>query len=74
MILRLAALGALGYGAFKYFEQQKRDNNGVAFAKGEPEGAFRNAGSDATRTHDKMSKTDEELDETYPASDPPANY
>ncbi|WP_128891314.1 hypothetical protein [Erythrobacter sp. HKB08] len=74
MLLKLAALGALGFAGYKYYEKKRVDKNGVAFADGEPEGQFRNAGSESTATHDSMSKTDEALDETYPASDATAKY
>lgn len=75
MLLKLLTLGGLGFLGYKAYEQAKIDRNGVAFADGEPKGAFRNAGPKATTTDEKgWSKTDEELDETYPASDPPANY
>ena len=74
MILKLAALGALGYAGYRYYEKNKVDDNGVAFAGGEPKGSFRNAGSESTTTHDRMSSTDEALDETYPASDATAKY
>ena len=75
-LLKLAALGTLGYVGYKFYEKQKLDRNGVAFADGEPEGPFRNAGPEAVGDQPKRAwtKTDEELDETYPASDPPANY
>lgn len=75
-LLKLAALGTLGYVGYKFYEKQKLDRNGVAFADGEPEGQVRNAGPEAvgdTPTRE-WSKTDEELDESFPASDPPANY
>lgn len=74
MIFRLAALGALGFAGYRYFKRSERDSNGVAFAKGEPDGPFRNAGSESTATRDTMSKRDEALDETYPASDATAKY
>ncbi len=74
MILKLAALGALGYFGYKAYKKDRIDDNGVAFADGEPKGAFRNAGADATSTRDKMTKQDEALDETYPASDATAKY
>ncbi|MGB7417570.1 MAG: hypothetical protein WA918_00155 [Erythrobacter sp.] len=74
MILKLAALGAIGYAGYRYYQSQQADNNGAAFAKGEPKGAFRNAGADATASHDTMSKRAEALDETYPASDATAKY
>ena len=74
MLLKLLALGGLGYAGYRYYEKNRADQNGVAFAGGEPDGAFRNAGADATASHDRMSATDEALDETYPASDATAKY
>ncbi|NVD44601.1 hypothetical protein [Qipengyuania atrilutea] len=73
-LLKMATLGALGYAGYKYYENSKRDENGVAFAKGEADGQFRNAGAASTASHDTMSTTDEALDETYPASDATAKY
>ena len=75
MLLKTLALGALGYVGYRYFEKNKVDDNGVAFAGGEPKGAFRNAGTRSTATKgDTFSKTDEALDETFPASDATAKY
>ena len=74
MLLKLAALGALGFAGYRYFEKNRADKNGVAFADGEPEGQFRNAGAEATSSAIPMSTTDEALDETYPASDATARY
>ena len=74
MLLKLLTLGGLGYAGYRYYEKNKVDQNGVAFAGGEPEGSFRNAGSASTASHDRMSSTDEALDETYPASDATAKY
>ncbi len=75
MLLKLATLGAIGYAGYKYYENSQKDRNGVAFADGQPNGAFRDAGAAATRTSgDTMSRTDEALDETYPASDATAKY
>ncbi|MBL45657.1 MAG: hypothetical protein CMN71_13320 [Sphingomonadaceae bacterium] len=74
MLLKLLALGGLGYAGYRYYEKNRVDRNGVAFADGEPEGPFRNAGSEATTSHEPMSATDEALDETYPASDATAKY
>ena len=74
MILKLAALGALGYAGYRYYEKNRVDRNGVAFAAGEPRGNVRNAGSESTASHDAMSKADEALDETFPASDATAKY
>ena len=75
MLLKLAALGGLGYAAYKTYEKSQADRNGVAFAKGEPRGNFRNAGAASTgTTGDTMDARDEALDETYPASDATAKY
>ena len=74
MILKLAALGALGYFGYRTYEKERAKQNGVAFANGEPRGFFRNAGSASTRSHDPMDDMDEALDETYPASDAVAKY
>lgn len=73
MLLKMAMLGALGFGGYKLLERNRRKSNGVAYAKGEPAGV-RNAGADATRSRDTMSKQDEALDETFPASDATAKY
>ena len=78
-LIRLAALGALGFLGYRYMEKAAAENN-EAFAEGEggPAGAtqIRNAGPDAMADEPSRdwTKTDEELDETFPASDPPANY
>ncbi len=75
MLLKLAALSALGYVGYRAYEKNRKDSNSAAFADGEPAGAFRNAGAKSTATAgDTMSKTDESLDETYPASDATAKY
>jgi uncharacterized membrane protein YebE (DUF533 family) len=75
MLLKLAALGAVGYAGYKYYEKNRVDENGVAFASGQPSGSVRDSGPRATPTGEKnWSKTDEEIDESFPASDPPANY
>ena len=70
----MLALGGLGYAGYRYYEKNRVDKNGVAFADGQPEGQFRDAGATATGTKgDTMSATDEALDETYPASDATAS-
>lgn len=73
-ILRMAALSALGYAGYKFFEKRKSDNP-PAFAAGQT-GLVRDAGQDAMRdkSPDQWTKTDEESDESFPASDPPGNY
>lgn len=77
-IFRIAALSALGYLGYKYARKDKNPHN-AAFAAGQPgDGNFsqvRDAGRDAMRDKPaEWTKTDEALDESFPASDPPANY
>ena len=75
-MLKLLALGAAGYGVYKYMNRNK---DHAAFAQGEVSTGsstdVRNAGAQSMRDKpEKWSPVDEELDETFPASDPPANY
>ena len=78
-LVKLAALGALGYVAYKFYENQKSDSP-AAFATGqageENFAKVREAGPDAMadKPTREWSKTDEEVDESVPASDPPSNY
>lgn len=71
-LIKMAAAGAAGYAIYRYATRGRESP--AAFATGE--GAhIRNAGPESMR--DKPSdwqKTDEESDESFPASDPPANY
>ncbi len=72
-ILKLAALSALGYAGYKYFENHKADH--AAFAGNQGKADVRDAGPAAMR--DKPSSwndTDQASDESFPASDPPATY
>jgi hypothetical protein len=77
-LIKLGLLGAAGYGLYKYMSGRPKEDH-VAFAHGEiaPGNAtqVRNAGADAMRDPPKRwSKTDETIDQSFPASDPPANY
>ena len=74
-LIRTAILGGLGYLGYKAYKDRK-DENGVAFAEGQAEGVHRDAGPEAMADKPKRewTKTDEESDESFPASDPPANY
>ncbi|MDT0574602.1 hypothetical protein RM533_00220 [Croceicoccus sp. F390] len=79
-LIRLGVLGALGYAGYKYFTN--KHDEPAAFAKGEPGGMsnsattpVRNAGASSMRDKpDSWSKTDQAMDESFPASDPPATY
>lgn len=78
-LLKMAALGALGYVGYKFYE--KANNQGhAAFAKGQDTGEnrtkVRDAGPYAMADKPKREWTaaDQASDESFPASDPPANY
>ena len=80
-LIKLAALGALGYAGYRYY-QSKQDKTPAAFADGQPQTTYddptppvRNAGAEAMRDKPATwSKTDETVDESFPASDPAATY
>ena len=78
-LLKMAALGALGYAGYKYYERSQRSEH-EAFAPGQAGrdnfSAVRDAGPSAMADKPRRdwTKTDEEMDQTFPASDPPANY
>ena len=71
-LLKLAALGALGYVGYKYWEKQKSDSP-AAFANGQATGdnfaKVRDAGPAAMADQPKRewSKADEESDQSFPA-------
>ncbi|WP_246449816.1 hypothetical protein [Qipengyuania soli] len=73
MLLKLLALGGLGYAGYKYYE---KNQSKPAFAGNQGNVAIRDAGPDAMRDDNghNWTKTDEESDQSFPASDPPANY
>ena len=74
MILKLAAPAGLGYAGYRYYEPNNREAK-PAFALGQGDVAIRDAGPGAMRDAPaSWSKTDEEVDQSFPASDPPANY
>ncbi|BDI59943.1 hypothetical protein [Qipengyuania nanhaisediminis] len=78
MLIKLAALSALGYFGYRYYEKNHKGGH-AAFAEGQASGSHtdvRDAGPKAMRDkpEGEWTKTDEEIDQTFPASDPPANY
>lgn len=81
MLIKLAALGALGYVGYRYYEKNIRNSQNEAFASGQAGGSnyqqIRDAGPSAMADKpkkDTWDTVDEESDESFPASDPPANY
>jgi len=78
MLLKLAALGAIGYVGYRYFTNAAETNH-AAYADGQVSGShtdIRDAGPDAMRDPEQRpwTGTDQKLDESFPASDPPGNY
>ena len=78
-LIRMAALGALGFFGWKYYEKTK-GSSPAAFAPGQEPGEnvskVRDAGPEAMADQPtrEWSKEDEASDESFPASDPPATY
>jgi len=78
-LIRLAALGAVGYAGYKYFTESKR-SGGSAFASGQADAEnfskVRNAGPESMGDSPVRDWTDidQRSDESFPASDPPATY
>ena len=78
-LLRMAALGALGFVGWKVYEKSK-DNSPPAFAKGQEPGEnlaqVRDAGPEAMadKPQREWTQTDQTSDESFPASDPPGTY
>lgn len=74
-LFKMAALGVAAYAAWKFYENNQTRDDSVAFATGESTDGFapvRNAGPDAMRSDPpEWDKVDEEVDESFPASDPP---
>ncbi|WP_202385530.1 hypothetical protein [Altericroceibacterium endophyticum] len=77
-LLKLAALGTLGYVGYKYYEKNK--DGGAAYAEGQGSNSnfsnVRDSGPNAMRDKPARSwnEADEDSDQSFPASDPPANY
>jgi uncharacterized membrane protein YebE (DUF533 family) len=74
MLLKLAALSALGYAGYKVYEKNQNRSQ-PAFAGNQGKASVRDAGPDAMRDKPAgWSKTDEASDASFPASDPPSTY
>jgi len=77
-LLKLAALGAIGYAGYRYFARTTPQNRAFAAeqAGGQNLVQVRDAGPAAMADppQKKWTKVDEESDQSFPASDPPGNY
>ena len=78
-LLKVAALAALGYAGYKYYEKSRNEGHS-AFASGQGTGTnfakVRDAGPAAMADPPKRewTATDQASDESFPASDPPGTY
>ena len=78
-LFRLAAIAALGYVGYKFYEKAKQEGH-PAFASGQETGEnfakVREAGPHAMADRPKRewAAEDEASDESFPASDPPSTY
>ena len=75
-LIRMAALGALGWFGYKKFQEMQGDGNHAAFDENQDAADIRSAGPESMRDKPQRewTKVDEESDQATPASDPPANY
>lgn len=74
-MLRMLALAGLGYAGYRYYQKNSHGSS-AAFAGNQSGKTIRDAGPEAMRSTPQRAwtKTDEESDQSFPASDPPANY
>lgn len=74
-MLKMLALAGLGYAGCRYY-QNNQPRSSAAFAGNQGDARIRDAGPEAMRseTSRPWQKEDEESDQSFPASDPPANY
>ena len=75
-LLKLALTGLTGYAAYMFYRRnQNAEPGATAFATGEATPGFapvRNAGPDAMASEpQRWDKVDQEIDESFPVSDPP---
>ena len=78
-LLRLAALGGLGYAVWRALTGSGGKLQHAGFAPGETDNdnfaQIRNAGPEGMRSNPpNWDKQDEASDESFPASDPPGTY
>ena len=78
-LLKLAALGTLGYVGYRFYEKSK-DSSPPAFASNQPGSEnfakVRDAGPGAMADppQREWTREDQASDESFPASDPPSTY
>ena len=77
-LIKLGLVSAAGYGLYRYLSGRTGEPH-AAFADGETalgnSTQVRNAGAESMRDPPNgWSKTDQRIDESFPASDPPSTY
>lgn len=78
-LIKLAFAGAAGYALYRYATRNQEEplaaTTGATTGKGTASPPVRDAGPENMKSKPKRwSKTDEAIDESFPASDPPATY
>ncbi|WP_068071215.1 hypothetical protein [Novosphingobium lentum] len=78
-LLQWAAVGAAGYAIYRAVQNRNAETAPSAFAPGEHAGSnfsqVRTAGVEGMRSNPPgWDKVDQAMDESFPASDPPATY
>jgi hypothetical protein len=75
-MLKLLALAGLGYAGYRYYQKTYAGNAPAAFAGNQGDASIRDAGPETMRDAPRRdwTKADEASDQSFPASDPPANY
>lgn len=74
-LIKLAFAGAAGYALYKYATRDQQDPLAATTGSGAACPPVRDAGPENMQTAPhRWSKTDEAIDESFPASDPPSTY
>lgn len=74
-LIKLAFAGAAGYALYKYATRDQEEPLTATAGNGTSCPPVRDAGPEnMTSKPKRWSKTDEAIDESFPASDPPGNY
>lgn len=71
-LIKMAAAGAVGYALYKY--ATKHESQTVTAGDGHFTDVRDSGPEHMTTPPPKWSKTDEAIDESFPASDPPSTY
>ncbi len=74
-LIKLAVAGAAGYALYKYATRDQEEPLAATAGNGAACPPVRDAGPENMQSKPKRwSKTDEAIDESFPASDPPSTY